>query len=146
MRTPMATRSRSRRRCRLCRGGHINDNVFVHAGDLLLKIDPRDYVAARDQAQANLDAALAERRRGGPAHTQVRAPRTCQARAQLSRRANLAQAKRSRRQHDVDPAPRLRPMSTATTAVRSNAANVQVGEARFRRSPGKDTIERHRRH
>jgi membrane fusion protein, multidrug efflux system len=31
----------------------INDNVFVHAGDLLLKIDPRDYIVARDQAQAN---------------------------------------------------------------------------------------------
>src|SRR5271167_4489162 len=30
----------------------INDNVFVHAGDLLLKIDPRDYIVARDQAQA----------------------------------------------------------------------------------------------
>jgi membrane fusion protein (multidrug efflux system) len=39
---------------------HINDNTVVHAGDLLLKIDPRDYIAARDQSRANLDSALAQ--------------------------------------------------------------------------------------
>ena len=38
----------------------INDNTLVRAGDLLLKIDPRDYITARDQAQANLDLALAQ--------------------------------------------------------------------------------------
>lgn len=38
----------------------INDNLVVHAGDLLLKIDPRDYIAAGDQARANLDSALVQ--------------------------------------------------------------------------------------
>jgi membrane fusion protein (multidrug efflux system) len=26
---------------------NVDDNTFVHAGDLLLKIDPRDYITAR---------------------------------------------------------------------------------------------------
>jgi membrane fusion protein, multidrug efflux system len=32
----------------------ITDNEFVHKGDLLLVIDPRTYIAARDQAEAAL--------------------------------------------------------------------------------------------
>jgi multidrug efflux pump subunit AcrA (membrane-fusion protein) len=32
----------------------IDDNKRVRAGDLLLRIDPRDYLAARDQAAASL--------------------------------------------------------------------------------------------
>ena len=38
----------------------INDNVFVHAGDVMLKIDPRDYINARDTAAANLALAKAQ--------------------------------------------------------------------------------------
>lgn len=38
---------------------HIEDNQRVKAGDLLLEIDPRDYVFRRDKAQALLDAARA---------------------------------------------------------------------------------------
>ena len=33
----------------------IRDNQFVHAGDLLLEIDPRTYQASLDQARAQLD-------------------------------------------------------------------------------------------
>ena len=49
---------------------NINDNTFVHKGDLLLKIDPRDYTAARDQAHANLSLARAQliQRAGGSGH------------------------------------------------------------------------------
>lgn len=32
----------------------INDNQFVHKGQLLLKIDPRDYEAAKKEAEGNL--------------------------------------------------------------------------------------------
>jgi len=39
---------------------NIDDNSFVHTGDLLLKIDPRDYTTARDQARANLSLAHAQ--------------------------------------------------------------------------------------
>ncbi len=40
----------------------VNDNVDVKAGDPLAEIDPRDYQAAVDQAQANYDAAIARAR------------------------------------------------------------------------------------
>jgi membrane fusion protein, multidrug efflux system len=38
---------------------HMDDNRAVKAGDLLLRIDPRDYVARRDQAKAAVAVALA---------------------------------------------------------------------------------------
>jgi membrane fusion protein (multidrug efflux system) len=38
----------------------VNDNQFVKAGDVLIRIDPRDYVVARDQARANLLALQAQ--------------------------------------------------------------------------------------
>lgn len=38
---------------------NITDNQFVHKGELLLVIDPRSYLAAVDQAKANLAAAKA---------------------------------------------------------------------------------------
>ena len=113
----------------------INDNVFVHAGDLLLKIDPRDYIVACDQAQANLDAAIAQVSSAevGLHTTKVRAPANlAQAQAQLAQaRANLAQSENdSKRQHGVDPrATTQTNVDQATTAVRSNAANVQSAEA-----------------
>jgi len=40
----------------------VNDNQYVKAGDLLLRIDPRDYQAASDQAQGAYDVALATAR------------------------------------------------------------------------------------
>jgi membrane fusion protein (multidrug efflux system) len=113
----------------------INDNVFVHAGDLLLKIDPRDYIVACDQAQANLDAALAQQTSAEvDLHTtKVRAPANLsQAQAQLAQaRASLAQSDNdSKRQHAVDPrATTQTNVDQATTAVRSSAANVQSAEA-----------------
>jgi membrane fusion protein (multidrug efflux system) len=38
---------------------HMDDNRAVKAGDLLLRIDPRDYLARRDQAKAAVAVALA---------------------------------------------------------------------------------------
>ncbi len=35
----------------------VNDNQFVHQGQVLMRIDPRDYQASRDTAQATLDQA-----------------------------------------------------------------------------------------
>ena len=43
----------------------VTDNQLVHAGDVLLRIDPRDYIAARDQAAgrvASVEAQLANAR------------------------------------------------------------------------------------
>src|SRR6201997_490813 len=49
----------------------IDDNQAVKAGQVLVKIDPRDYQAAVDQAQASLDLAESEARSAG-----VDVPRT----------------------------------------------------------------------
>ena len=38
----------------------VNDNQFVHKGDLLYTIDPRDYKAALDRAKAQVDAAKSQ--------------------------------------------------------------------------------------
>lgn len=38
----------------------VNDNQFVHKGDVLLRIDPRDYQAAYLQAQGNRERAKAQ--------------------------------------------------------------------------------------
>src|ERR1700733_9396350 len=113
----------------------VNDNIFVHAGDVLLKIDPRDYIVSRDQAQANLDAALAQQATAEVdlTTTRVRAPANrSQAEAQLMQaRANLAQSENdSKRQHGVDPrATTQTNLDQSTTAVRSNEANVKSAEA-----------------
>jgi membrane fusion protein (multidrug efflux system) len=113
----------------------INDNVYVHAGDLLLKIDPRDYIVARDQAQANLDASLAQQSSAEVdlRTTRIRAPANlAQAQAQLEQaRAALEQSENdSKRQHGVDPRGTTQTnIDQATTAVRSNAANVQSAQA-----------------
>jgi membrane fusion protein, multidrug efflux system len=113
----------------------INDNVFVHAGDLLLRIDPRDYIVARDQAQANLDSTLAQQASAAVdlTTTRVRAPANLsQAQAQLQQaQASLAQSQNdSRRQHGVDPrATTQTNLDQASTAVQTNAANVKSAQA-----------------
>ncbi len=38
----------------------VNDNEYVHQGQVLLRIDQRDYIASRDQAQASLDSAKSQ--------------------------------------------------------------------------------------
>ena len=66
---------------------NVDDNTFVHKGDLLLKIDPRDYITARDQARASLSLAQAQLSSAQVdlEITRVRAPATLQqAQAQLA--------------------------------------------------------------
>jgi membrane fusion protein, multidrug efflux system len=41
---------------------NVDDNQFVHAGDVLVQIDPKDYQVALDQAEADLANAQAEAR------------------------------------------------------------------------------------
>jgi membrane fusion protein (multidrug efflux system) len=102
---------------------NVNDNTYVKAGQLLLTIDQRDYVAALDQARANLT--LAQYQLSGAqvdlAITRVRAPATLeQARAQLAQaQANRTQAEREfRRQHAVNP--------QATSQTTIDQANAQL--------------------
>lgn len=119
----------------------INDNTFVHAGDLLLKIDPRDYVAARDQARANLALAKAQLASAQVdlEITKVRAPANqVQAQAQLAQaHANQVQAEREyRRQHSVDPRATTQTnvdqataqMQSTTAQASSAAAQVKIAD------------------
>ncbi len=101
----------------------VDDNTFVKAGDLMIKIDPRDYMTARDQAQANLDLARAQLASAkiNLEIVRVSAPASLvQAQAQLQQaRANQANAARSyERQHSVDP--------RATTQTNTDQANTQL--------------------
>ena len=115
----------------------VDDNSFVHAGDLMLRIDPRDYVNARDQARANLDLARAQLRSAQIELeiSRVRYPSDRQqAQAQLEQaHANQANAGREyERQRTVDR--RATTQSTvdqATTQFRSTSATTKQIEAQF---------------
>jgi membrane fusion protein (multidrug efflux system) len=113
----------------------VNDNTLVKAGQLLFKIDPRDYLAARDQARANL--ALARSQLASAEVnldvTRVRAPANlAQAQAQLAQaRANQEQAEENyRRQRAVDPrATTQTNVDQATAQLKSNTATVSAAQA-----------------
>ena len=101
----------------------VDDNTFVKAGDLMIQIDPRDYIAARDQAQGNLHLAEAQLASAKISLeiARVSAPANlAQAQAQLqSARANQANAAQTyQRQHAVDP--------RATTQTSTDQANAQL--------------------
>ena len=44
----------------------VNDNEYVHEGQVLVRIDPRDYQASRDRAQASVDQAQGVSRQNFP--------------------------------------------------------------------------------
>ncbi|MEA2740859.1 MAG: rane fusion protein multidrug efflux system [Acetobacteraceae bacterium] len=107
---------------------NVDDNMFVHAGDALLKIDQRDYITARDQARAALALASAQRSSAQVdlEVARVRAPASLeQAQAQLQQaQANQAQAERDyRRQRAVDP------RATTQTSVDQATAQMQTANA-----------------
>jgi membrane fusion protein (multidrug efflux system) len=101
----------------------VNDNTLVKAGQVLFRIDAREYLAARDQARANLSLARAQLQSAevNLEVTRVRAPAQLdQAEARVAEaRANQDQAAQNyRRQHAVDP--------RATTQVNVDQANAQL--------------------
>ena len=113
---------------------NIDDNRFVHKGDLLIRIDPRDYKAQLDQANAQLGLAQAQLH---AAEVQLQVARVqypaqlAQAQAQeLSARASLAQASAAyERQHSVD----VRATSQQNIDVanaQQKSAQASVAEAR----------------
>jgi membrane fusion protein (multidrug efflux system) len=113
----------------------VNDNTFVKAGQLLFKIDPRDYVAARDQAQANLSLARSQLASAevNLDVTRVRAPANqAQAQAQVEQaRANQQQAEQQyRRERSVDPrATTQTSVDQATAQLKSDTALVSSAQA-----------------
>ncbi len=116
----------------------VDDNTFVHPGDLMLRIDPRDYITARDQAAANLALAQAQLRSAqiDLEISRVRYPADrVQAQAQLAQAlANQADARREyKRQHAVDQrATTQTTVDQATTQFESTTATAQQMEAQLR--------------
>lgn len=116
----------------------VGDNTFMKAGDLLIRIDPRDYITARDQAKGNLDLARAQlaSARINLEIVRVSAPANLlQAQAQLQQaRANQANAARTyERQHSVDPrATTQTSTDQANAQLSSNNASVASSEAQIR--------------
>jgi membrane fusion protein (multidrug efflux system) len=121
-------------------GGYVTelavaDNQLVHAGELILRIDQRDYIVQRDQARAQLELARTQQRQAEVELEieRVRAPAQLQqAEAQrASARANQAQAQADyRRQRSVDPrATTQSSIDVANAALQTRTAAVQQAEA-----------------
>jgi membrane fusion protein (multidrug efflux system) len=117
---------------------NLGDNKFVHKGDLLIKIDPRDYQAQLDQANAQLGLAKAQL---DAAQVQLDIARVqfpaqlTQAKAQeQSAQANLVQTRAAyERQRTVDiRATSQQNIDTATAQQKSALANVAQAQAQVK--------------
>jgi len=114
---------------------NINDNMHVRKGDLLLRIDPRDYLAAQRQAQAALELAQAQLKSAQDALRIARVQYPAQlisARAQQQAAlASLDQARRQYlRQHEVDRrATTQENIDSSTSAQLSADANLKSAKA-----------------
>ncbi|SFU26302.1 HlyD family secretion protein [Paraburkholderia aspalathi] len=115
----------------------VNDNVYVHKGDLLLVIDKRDYQAQVDAARAQLGLAQAQL---NAAQVQLDIARVQypaqyqQAKAQISSaRANLQQAQAAYdRQHAVDQrATSQQNVDTADAQRQTASASVEQARAQL---------------
>lgn len=113
----------------------VKDNQLVHKGDLLLKIDPRDASAQRDQAVAQLDLAKAQLQQAEAqlalAKVQYPAQREQALADQAKAKANLINAQSLyRRQHGVDPkATTQSNIDSATSQWRAAQADYQQATA-----------------
>jgi membrane fusion protein (multidrug efflux system) len=126
----------------------ITDNQFVHQGDPLLHIDPRDYQASVEQAQGQLEAAQGQlaAARQGYAVARVNFPARLEAaQAQLKdAQANLfkAQTDNRRQQSLTRAATTQQSVDYATSALRSAEAQVASAEAAvLEATPVKPNIE-----
>jgi membrane fusion protein (multidrug efflux system) len=104
----------------------VNDNQFVHKGDVLIRIDPRDYLTAHDQAAGALAIAKGQLAgaEAGLARAQVAFPaQLAAARAQLQ----VAQGNLFRAQTDYNREHAL--PKGATTQASVDAATAALQEA-----------------
>jgi membrane fusion protein (multidrug efflux system) len=117
---------------------NLGDNKFVHKNDLLIGIDPRDYQAQLDQANAQLGLAKAQL---NAAQVQLAIARVhypaqlTQAKAQQqSAQASLTQSRAAyKRQHSVDVrATSQQNIDTANAQQQSALANVAQARAQVR--------------
>jgi membrane fusion protein (multidrug efflux system) len=113
----------------------VNDNQFVHLGDPLIHIDPRDYESALEQAQGQLAAAQGQLAASTQAYAiaKINFPARLQAaQAQLKgAQANLFKAQTDyRRQQNLPRAATTgQQVDYATAALRSAEAELAQAEA-----------------
>ncbi|MGD0501816.1 MAG: HlyD family secretion protein [Steroidobacteraceae bacterium] len=113
----------------------INDNVHVKKGDLLVRIDPRDYLTAQSQAEASLALAKAQLDSSQEAlriaKVQYPAQLVSAEAQQQSAAAALEQAQRQySRQHEVDKRATTQENIDASTSQQlSSAANLKSAKA-----------------
>jgi len=110
----------------------VTDNQLVHAGDLLLEIDPRDYQAALDQARAAEEAARAKVDQSVAQLSQSEAAlRSAQANVTASEATaknnaeNLARLEKLRSSSAVSP----QELDAAIAQAKSSAAQVTAAKA-----------------
>jgi membrane fusion protein, multidrug efflux system len=117
---------------------NLGDNKFVHKNDLLIKIDPRDYQAQLDQANAQLGLARAQLNAAqvqlAIARVQYPAQLTQAKAQQQSAQANLTQSRAAyERQHSVDVrATSQQNIDTANAQQQSALANVAQARAQVK--------------
>jgi membrane fusion protein, multidrug efflux system len=114
---------------------HIDDNSAVKAGELLVELDPRDYVAEVDVTQANLEVA-ASRRKEADTRVEIADADAAQARAELEvarASATLAQTNLKRLQAVSDKrAVSSERVDTATAAAEATNATVTAAQTKVR--------------
>jgi membrane fusion protein (multidrug efflux system) len=115
----------------------VNDNQFVHKGDPLVHIDPRDYQAALDSAKAQMvtaDGQLAAAQQGFAIAKVAFPARLQEAQAQV-KNAEAAVFKAQTdytRQHDVSRAATTgQSIDYSTAALRSAQAQLEVAQAQL---------------
>jgi membrane fusion protein (multidrug efflux system) len=115
----------------------VNDNQFVHRGDLLIQIDPRDYQAARDQAAGQLEVAKAQLANAVEALSKAKVQYPAQLQsaqaAVESAEANEVNAQSDyRRQHNIDRAATTQQsVDQATAGLRQAQAQVDQAKAQL---------------
>ena len=116
---------------------HVDDNSTVKTGELLVELDPRDYVVAVDVARANLEAAQS-RLKEADTRIGIADADVAQARAELVvARANAVLADSNlKRLHSVADARAVsnERIDTATAAFDSTRATVTAAETKVRSS------------
>ena len=113
----------------------VNDNQFLHKGDLIVQIDPRPYVAARDQARGQVEQAQAELANAKVNLDKARTTypaQLAQAKGQLAQaQGQLYQAQTDyKRQHAVSKAATTQQnIDQSSAALRSAEGQVEVAKA-----------------
>jgi membrane fusion protein, multidrug efflux system len=114
---------------------YVDDNSRIRKGDLLLRIDPRDYLIAKEQAEAQLAQAHAQHRSSQYALRVARVQYPAQLKSaeaqQQAAAATLMQAQSAySRQHEVDPRATTQDSIDASTSQQlSSSASLKSAKA-----------------